>query len=219
MPTAPGFDTHEPQLRAVGTIESGGLPWACYLETYPVGERRWKGRFNFRLRDGDRIKDEVRTAEIFVESSAEAIENRVQHMGRPLLAGLLDSALETKRLQIRKAPALQMQLSRALCVHADDVQSASALRSRYETYRLDQVAHLIGLIHPDDFREAVENLLDGQRFEWGAKDQLQFALSVMKKLESLLPLPPLEIWAQDYRANPDAHEEHHQYVRSRADLD
>lgn len=214
MPTLPPSALEEPRLRSVGLVESEGLPWSCYLMSYRVGEHRWKGRFSFRLHDGDSASDEVRTAEIFVEPTAEAIEARVQQMGRPLLAGLLDSALETKRSEVRDNPVLQLALSRTVCAHADDVESASALRSRYETYCLDQIAQLVSLIPPDDFRAAVENLLDGQRFEFGAKDHLQFALLVVKKLESLLPLPPLELWSEDYQANPEAYEDHHLALRA-----
>lgn len=214
MPSFPLSALEEPRLRSVGLIESDGLPWACYLMTYRVAAHRWKGRFSFRLRDGDAASEEVRTAEIFVEPSAEAIEARVQQMGRPLLAGLLDSALETRRNQVRENPVLQAALSKTVCEHADKVESASALRSRYDTYCLDQIAHLVSLIPADDFRAAVENLLDGQRFEFGAEDQLQFALLVVKRLESLLPLPPLELWAEDYRANPAAYEDHHLELRA-----
>lgn len=214
MPSLPLSALEEPRVRSVGLIESDGVPWACYLMTYRVGAHRWKGRFSFRLRDGHAKSDEVRTAEIFVEPTAEAIEARVQQMGRPLLAGLLDSALETKRTEARENPVLQLALSKTVCAHADNVESASALRSRYETYCLDQIAHLVSLIPHDDFRAAVENLLDGQRFEFGAKDQHQFALLVVKKLESLLPLPPLEVWAEDYRANASAYEDHHLALRA-----
>lgn len=214
MPSVPPSALEEPRLRSVGFVESDGIPWACYLMTYRVGAHRWKGRFSFRPRDGDRDAAEVRTAEIFVESSAEAIEARVQQMGRPILLGLLDSARETRQSQMRRNPELQLDLSRAVCEHADYVETASALRSRYETYRLDQVAQLVSLIPAEDFRETVEDLLAGERFEWGAKDRHQFALLVVGKLEALLPLPPLDVWAEDYRRDPAAYEDHHLSVRT-----
>ena len=214
MPSGPPSAMEEPRLRSVGFVESDGVPWTCYLETYRVGAHRWKGRFSFRLREGERDTAEVRTAEIFVEPTAEAIEARVRQMGRPILLGLLDSALETREAEQRENPELQLDLSRAVCEHADHMESASALRSRYETYRLDQVAQLVSLIPADDFRQAVEDLLHGERFEWGARDRHQFALLVVGKLEGLLPLPPFDVWVEDYKRDPAVYDDHHLSVRA-----
>jgi hypothetical protein len=70
---------------------------------------------------------------------------------------------------------------------------------------LDQVAHFITLVRPEDFDEAVDRVLEGKAFDFGAKDRLQFAMMVVEFIESHLPLPPFDIWAQDYLANPEAY--------------
>jgi hypothetical protein len=73
------------------------------------------------------------------------------------------------------------------------------MRSLYESYRLDQVAHLISLVEPTAFDEVVNRILAGRLVDFGARDRIQFAMIVVEHLESLLPLPPFEVWAEDYR--------------------
>jgi hypothetical protein len=51
----------------------------------------------------------------------------------------------------------------------------------------------------------VDGLLDGQPFDFGARDRLQFAMMVVEKIEGLLPLPPFEAWVHDYLAHPEAY--------------
>jgi hypothetical protein len=77
------------------------------------------------------------------------------------------------------------------------------LRSLYDSYRLDQVTHLIVLLDPDDFREVVEILLSGRRIDFRESDRFQLAMSVVQELERRLPLPPFEVWVADYLAHPD----------------
>ena len=54
-------------------------------------------------------------------------------------------------------------------------------------------------MEPEALEQLVDELLRGQRFEFGAKDRLQFAMIVVQRLEALLPLPPLEVFLDDYR--------------------
>ena len=80
---------------------------------------------------------------------------------------------------------------------------ADELRSLYASYRLDQVAHLIALIDPKVFEGVVDQILDGKRIDFRAKDRIQFAMMVVESIEKLLPLPPFEVWAEDYLAHPE----------------
>lgn len=88
--------------------------------------------------------------------------------------------------------------------------SLEQLRGLYESYRLDQVAHLISLVEPAVFRELVDVLLDGRRIDFQSNDRLQLAMSVVQELERRLPLPPFEVWAEDYLARTD---EYTRYTR------
>jgi hypothetical protein len=81
----------------------------------------------------------------------------------------------------------------------------------YASYRLDQVAHLITLISAEDFHAMVERILDGEAFDFSAKDRLQFAMMVVEFIEKRLPLPPFEVWAEDYVAHT---EEYRQYAHT-----
>jgi hypothetical protein len=76
------------------------------------------------------------------------------------------------------------------------------LHSLYDSYRLDQVTHLIALLDPDTFEEMVEILLEGRRIDFRARDRFQLAMSVVQELEQRLPLPPFETWVEDYLAHP-----------------
>ena len=87
-------------------------------------------------------------------------------------------------------------------VELDPADSLAELRSLYESYRLNQVEHLIGLLEPDDFRELVEIRLVGRRVDFNARDRLQLAMSVVQEIERRLPLPPFEVWVEDYLAHP-----------------
>jgi hypothetical protein len=82
----------------------------------------------------------------------------------------------------------------------------SELRSLYASYRLDQVAHFIALVRPEDFESAVDSILEGQVFDFGAKDRLQFAMMVVEYIEKRLPLPPFEVWLEDYQAHSSGYQ-------------
>jgi len=79
------------------------------------------------------------------------------------------------------------------------------LRSMYASYRLDQVAHFICLVDPEDFEEAVDRILDGEAIDFRAKDRVQFAMMVVEHIEAHLPLPPFDVWARDYLDHTDSY--------------
>ncbi len=204
--------------RSVGFLDKDGVNWSCFLVTYQGECGRWRGYFSFRPGDGEAEEDEIRTAEIFLEDSENQIDRKARGLGRPLLSGLLSSALHTRALTDGDPPqlkkwfrALLQRNSRKLAGEWErDGSSANdrtltELQSIYASYRLDQVAHLITLVRPDDFRDAVGRMLEGRSFDFGAKDQLQFAMMVVEFIESRLPLPPFEVWIQDYLAHPEAY--------------
>lgn len=258
--------------RSVGFLERDGETWSCFLVTFRDRDLRWHGYFSFRPRAGGPDSEEVRTTDIFLEATEEEIDRKARSLGRPLLGGLLASALHTRE---REGPGsvrlrgwfrqLLSANSRELAgdwdaptgeagedpagrgpdteapstesagtdqLHGAEPRSAEArspgtrrideggaaasngepdperdealsrIRSLYESYRLDQVAHFISLVEPEDFREAVDRILDGRSFDFGARDRLQFAMMVVDYIEERLPLPPFEVWAEDYLAHP-----------------
>lgn len=200
--------------RSVGFLDRDDETWACFLVTFPSDEGRWKGYFSFRPRAGDAEALEVRTAEIFVEDSEGEIDRKARGLGRPLLNGLLSSALHTRDREVRDPPRLRSWFQEMLRSNARELageweedeaseegRTLGELRSIYASYRLDQVSHLITLVRPEHFQDAVARILDGKSFDFGARDRLQFAMMVVEHLEALLPLPPFEVWAQDYLAN------------------
>jgi hypothetical protein len=79
------------------------------------------------------------------------------------------------------------------------------LQSLYASYRLDQVAHLICLVDTKDFDGAVDRILEGKSVDFRTSDRVQFAMMVVEHIEGLLPLPPFEVWARDFLANPEAY--------------
>lgn len=211
--------------RSVGFLEREGDSWACFLVTFQDRDLRWHGYFSFRPRDGEVEEDEIRTADIFLESTEEEIDRKARELGRPLLSGLLASALHTREQGGGASPRLRRWFREMLSENsreiagdwkapaseagpeaADRSAEISRIRSLYESYRLDQVAHFICLVRPEDFRDAVDRILDGRPFEFGAKDRLQFAMMVVEYIEERLPLPPFEVWAEDYLSNPDEYQ-------------
>lgn len=208
--------------RSVGFLERDGESWACFLVTFQDRDLRWHGYFSFRPRDGEVAEDAIRTADIFLEASEEEIDRKARELGRPLLNRLLASALHMRERGSGGSPRLRRWFREMLSRNARELAGSweapephvaedegdreaalARLRSLYESYRLDQVAHFICLVEPDEFREAVDRILDGRPFEFGAKDRLQFAMMVVEHIEERLPLPPFEIWAEDYLAHPE----------------
>ena len=206
-----------PRARSVGFLQREDQSWACFLVTYQGQTGRWRGYFSFRPQEGRGEADEIRTAEIFVEDSERQIDRKARGLGRPLLAGLLSSALETRtgegqdpgqlrtwfrsylKTSSRKLSGLWEEFS------LEGEQDISELRSIYHSYRLDQVAHFITLLGPEEFSQAVDRILAGEMFDFGAKDRLQFAMMVVEFIESHLPLPPFEVWVEDYIAHRETY--------------
>ncbi len=202
------MDLDRVRRRSVGFLEKEGEDWACYLVTFKGEDHRWRGFFSFRPPDAEDGEDEIRTADIFLEASEAEIDRKARGLGRPLLAGLLSSALHSRERAGGTPPRLRrwfrtmlQKNSRELTGEWEDADGEAELpdlRSLYSSYRLDQVAHFITLVDPDDFQDAVDRILDGRSIDFGAQDRLQFAMMVVEYIEELLPLPPYEVWVEDY---------------------
>jgi len=192
-------------------MERGDGRWTVFLITYLLPDGCWRGYFSFRSA-ADEPGSEVRTADLFVEGSEQDVDARARGLGKPLLMALLDSALAAHERRTGYPPAFHGWFRELLVRHAaerapdiapsDVSPSLQELRSLYESYRLDQVTHLIALLQPDTFEEMVEILLEGRRIDFRARDRFQLAMSVVQELEHRLPLPPFETWVEDYLANP-----------------
>jgi hypothetical protein len=201
--------------RSVAFLERDTNTWACFLVTYLGQDRRWYGYFSFRPKDGTGEQDEVRTADIFREASEAEIDAKARGLGRPLLSGLLASALHTREGEEEATPLLRRWFRTMLTENSrglsgdwpQDLEQGGPdldmgkLRSLYESYRLDQVCHFIALVRPEDFEEAVSGILEGKSIDFGAKDVLQYAMLVVEFVEDRLPLPPFEVWAEDFLEN------------------
>jgi hypothetical protein len=139
--------------RSVAFLESRGDTWACFLVTFPTDSGGWHGYFSFRPSHGEAGEDGIRTADIFIEGSEAEIHEKARGLGRPLLGGLLESALYTAesagaspRLRGRfRSLLVQSSVELAGDWSGDGVPGPDAkldrLRSLYASYRIDQVAH------------------------------------------------------------------------------
>ncbi len=205
--------------RSVAFVEDGTDTWACFLVTFPVPDGSWHGYFSFRPGSGETAEDEVRTAAIFVEASEAEIHEKARSLGRPLLARLLESAVHTSERQGRPGRKLRGRFRALLTENALELagdwtgdgaplpgaQELDRLRSLYASYRLAQVAHLICLVAPPDFEEAVDRILGGESIDFRSRDRLQYAMMVVDHLERLLPLPDFETWLADFSERPEAY--------------
>lgn len=200
------------RCRSFCFLEREGERYTAFLITYRREDDRWRGYFTFRSSRDGAGAGEVRTADLFLEPDEQAVDQRARGLGRPLLQALLDSALATAERRRGVPPQVhrwfRQELARSASQRAATWQwreppSLEQLRSLYDSYRLDQVAHLIALIDPDDFREMVEVLLDGRRIDFRERDRFQHAMAVVQELERRLSLPPFEVWVTDYLAHPD----------------
>jgi len=202
----------------VAFLESRDDTWACFLVTAPREGGDWHGYFSFRPSHGETAEDEVRTADIFIEASELEIYDKARGLGRPLLAGLLESALYTRDNSADAAPRLRGRFRSLLVENATEIAGdwtdpASAvakreidrLRSLYASYRLDQVAHFICLVEPSAFEAAVDRILEGESIDFLSKDRMQYAMMVVDHIERLLPLPDFQAWAKDYLDHPEAY--------------
>ena len=199
--------------RSVGFLDREGETWSCFLVTFRGNDRKWHGYFSFRPKDGELEEDEVRTADIFLEGSESEIDHKARGLGRPLLSGLLSSALHTQEKEAEASPRLRRWFRQMLSENSQELVGdwpeeesgegvdVGTLRSLYASYRLDQVCHFIALVQPEAFQRAVDQILEGETFDFGTKDVLQFAMMVVEFIEDHLPLPPFEVWAKDYLAH------------------
>lgn len=205
--------------RSVAFLESEGETWACFLVTFPSPDDQWHGFFSFRPGNGEAEEDEVRTADIFIEPTEAEIHEKARALGRPLLTGLLESAIHTSERARGKTVKLRSEFRSLLAENAQELagdwtQDGDAppseedfedLRSLYESYRLDQVAHFISLVEPEAFETAVDRILEGEQVDFRATDRIQYAMMVVEYVERRLPLPPFDVWARDFRGNPEAY--------------
>jgi len=202
----------------VAFLGQGSESWACFLVTFPATERTWHGYFSFRPSHSERPDDEVRTTDIFVEASEAEIHEKARGLGRPLLQGLLDSAIHTSGRGSDEMMHLRGRFRSLLSANSVDIAGAwteeelpitgdelDRLRSLYESYRIDQVSHLICLVDPDDFEAAVDQILDGESIDFRTKDKVQFARMVVDHIERLLPLPDFETWAKDFMEHAESY--------------
>ena len=206
--------------RSVAFIQKEGESWACFLVTFVAQEGEWHGYFSFRPGHGEVAEDEIRTTDIFIESSEKEIHEKARGLGKPLLAGLLDSALHTQSTNGLGGQKLRGQFRRLLKENSQEIAGDWAidatdhppntteidrLRSIYSSYRLDQVSHFISLINPDDFERTVDEILAGESIDFLSKDRVQFAMMVVDHIERLLPLPDFQSWVQDFLTHPEAY--------------
>ena len=205
--------------RSVAFLEADGETWACFLVTSCSVRGRWHGYFAFRRSGGEAEEDEVRTADIFIEATEEEIDRKARALGRPLLSGLLESARFTAQRDRGGAGPLRGRFRSLLVRSSEEIAGdwsehggrapsgfdLERLRSIYASYRLDQVAHLIGLIEPVHFDGAVDRVLDGERIDFLAQDRMQYAMMVVDHIERLLPLPDFGTWAQDFLSRPETY--------------
>ncbi len=200
--------TPRTRSRSFCFLEREGRQYTVFLVTYEVGPQQWRGYFSFRAA-GDDGGEEVRTAELFVEPSERDIDERARGLGRPLMLALLESALHVHERSVTAAEGAQQSLREIIAKRAAEIAeeepvdgeqylSLDRLRSLYESYRLDQVAHLVALLAPEDFRALVTTLLEGREIDFRARDRFQLAMLVVQEIEQRLPLPPFEVWVADY---------------------
>jgi hypothetical protein len=204
--------------RSVAFLESRDDTWACFLVTAPGAAGAWHGYFSFRPSNGDAEEDEIRTADIFIEASEVEIYDKARGLGRPLLAGLLESALFTRDRKVDAPRRLRGRFRSLLVENATEIAGdwegpeervqdgeVDRLRSLYASYRLDQVAHFIGLVDSAAFEAAVDRILEHESIDFLTKDRMQYAMMVVDHIERLLPLPDFTTWARDYLDHPEAY--------------
>jgi hypothetical protein len=241
MTASPGSLNPEPgvlrsRTRSFCFLEREGVRWTAFLVTYQRVDGVWRGYFGFRsASSGSEGVVEVRTADLFVEPAEEEVDARARGLGRPLVLALLESALETEERRRGFSPDVQRWFRDMLRRHSLErarsgvtgtpattsqkgAPSLSHLRSLYESYRADQVAHLIALLKPDDFRELVEIRLEGRRIDFHSRDRFQLAMIVVQDLEKRLPLPPFEVWVEDYLAHPEEYRRYSHALHRAAEL-
>ena len=215
------------RCRSFCFLERSGQRYTAFLITYQRSDGQWRGYFTFRSPTDGTGAGDVRTADLFLERDEPSVDQRARSLGRPLLLALLESAMSTAERRRGVPPKVhswfRQELARSATQRESSWQSRQPptleeLRSLYDSYRLDQVAHLIGLIDPDDFRELVEVLLEGRRIDFRERDRFQLAMSVVQDLERRLPLPPFEAWVADYLAHAEEYRRYASALHSGGEL-
>ena len=201
--------------RSLGFLQWEDATWACFLVTFLGRDHQFHGHLSFRPRDCEGDADHFRTADIFIEASEAEIDRKAHGLGQRLLQALLSSAAHTHRQRAGSPPKgrrwfrnLLSQNSRELKATTQHLNPSSKmgtgeLRSLYASYRLDQVCHFIALLEPESFEIAVDSILEGQPIDLGSKDCLQLAMIVVEYIESRIPMPSFEVWANDFLGNRD----------------
>ena len=211
--------TFSERRRSVAFLQKEGESWACFLVTFVTQTGEWRGYFSFRPAYSELSEDEIRTADIFIESSEAKIYEKARGLGKPLLVGLLDSVLKARSPSGLIGQQLRGQFRKLLQENSQDIagdwtvdetvppndKELDRLRSLYSSYRLDQVSHFISLITPDNFESTVDEILAGESIDFLSKDRVQFAMMVVDHIERLLPLPDFKSWAKDFLAHPEAY--------------
>lgn len=201
--------------RSFTFLEREGERWSVFLATYAGDDGRWRGYFTYRTGAPELLGEEIRTADLFLEHSEAEVDARARSLGRPLLVSLLESALHTRERHRKSGSEIGGWFRRVLADKSEqltmaaeegDDPSVQHLESVYDSYRIDQVSHLIALLEPDAFRELVDLLLEGRQIDFRASDRLQLAMLVVQELEQHLPLPPFDVWVEDYTAHPETYQ-------------
>jgi hypothetical protein len=208
-----GDDIARTRCRSFCFLEKDGQRWTAFLITYLRDDNYWRGYFTFRAAIEAAGMEEVRTADLFVEETEEEVDLRARGLGRPIVSALLDSAIGTHERRRGFSPQLHKWFRELLSERSggrpfagQSSPTLAELQILYDSYCLDQVAHLIALIDPETFREIVEVQLDGRRIDFRERDKLQLAMIVVQELERKLRLPPFETWAADYVARPEVYQ-------------
>ena len=219
-----GPPLHRGRCRSFCFLDRDGERWTVFLETFLDEEGRWRGRFTFRAAAGELTDTDIATADLFVEDTEAEVDLRARGLGRPLVKALLDSSIHTHERRRGVGAEVGRSLRGVLARHSAAITSevgvatteltVAHLRSMYESYRIDQVVHLISLTDTKDFSALVSRLLDGRQIDFRARDRLQLAMLVVQELERYLPLPPFEVWVEDFLAHrPTYHDYAHQLHR------
>ncbi len=199
------------RCRSFTFLERADERWTVFLVTYPSALDDWRGYFAFRPASAGAGASPVRTADLFMEETEAEVGARARGLGRPLLTALLESAMATYQRRHGFSEDARRWFRRMLSRHSARLlpdlgkevaePSLSHLQSVYDSYRIDQVMHLIALMGDGEFRALVGRVLEGRPIDFGARDRLQLAMLVVQDLESHLPLPPFEVWVEDYLSN------------------
>lgn len=80
--------------------------------------------------------------------------------------------------------------------------SATELRARYDAYRMRQARRLVAMMPREAIRPLYRRALRGGGVTALEKDPMT---RLVEFCETILPLPPFDVWLEDLRRNPGAH--------------